>query len=68
MKFKTSIHCASCVAKVTPVLEGIPEIEKWEVDTENPDKILTVKGGDAENIIRALKKIGYQAEKIESES
>lgn len=68
MKFKTSINCAACVAKVTPVLDGIPEITKWEVDTVSPEKTLTVEGGDEETIVHALKKIGYQAEKIESES
>ncbi len=68
MKFKTSINCASCVAKVTPVLEGMSEITKWAVDTAHPEKILSVEGGDEETIVRALKKIGYQAEKIESES
>jgi copper chaperone len=66
MKFKTSINCSSCVAKVKPVLDSL--VEKWEVNTENPDKILTIEGGDEESIVRALKKIGYQAQKIESKS
>ncbi len=42
LKFKTSINCGSCVAKVTPRLNDADFIESWEVDTKNPDKILTV--------------------------
>ena len=42
LKFKTSINCGSCVAKVTPRLNEADFIESWDVDTKNPDKILTV--------------------------
>ncbi len=42
LKFKTSLNCGSCVAKVTPRLNDADFIENWEVDTKNPDKILTV--------------------------
>lgn len=66
LKFKTSINCASCVAKVSPVLDAQNHISKWEVDTAHPDKILRVEGEqiDEEELVRALKKIGYQAERI----
>ena len=67
MKFKTNINCSACVAKVTPVLEADEQVKTWKVDTENPDKILTVEGDHlhAEDLIRALKKIGYRAELTE---
>lgn len=41
LQFKTNIKCGGCIATVTPFLntEGI---EKWEVDLQNPDRILTV--------------------------
>ena len=42
--FKTNINCSSCVAKVTPFLEAAGSVTKWEVDTENKDKLLTVEG------------------------
>jgi len=65
MKFKTNINCSSCVAKVTPILNE--QVNAWKVDTENPDKILTVEGEDinVEDLVHALKKIGYRAEMIE---
>jgi copper chaperone len=67
MKFKTNINCGACVAKVTPVLNDNEQIVSWNVDTENPEKILTVQGAeiDEEDLIYSLKKIGYKAEKVE---
>ena len=65
-KFKTNINCDACVAKVTPVLNGNPTVEKWEVDTKNPDKILTVEGENIneQELVQSLEKIGYRAEKL----
>ncbi|PQJ09368.1 hypothetical protein CJD36_019160 [Flavipsychrobacter stenotrophus] len=42
LKFKTNINCGGCIKAVTPHLEKIQEINSWNVDTSNPDKILTV--------------------------
>ena len=66
LKFKTTINCGSCVAKVTPVLNEQEHIRKWEVDTNNLEKILTVEGEniDEKDLIKSLQKIGYKAEKI----
>jgi len=66
LKFKTTINCGSCVAKVTPILNSNQEVEKWNVDTENPDKILTVEGEniDEAGLIKSLSKIGYKAERV----
>lgn len=66
LKFKTNINCDACVAKVTPVLNGNPTIEKWEVDTKNPDKILTVEGENInkQELVQSLEKIGYRAESL----
>lgn len=63
IKFKTNINCAACVAKVTPVLNENTSVEKWEVDTQNPDKILTVEGENIsqQELIQSLEKIGYKA-------
>lgn len=66
LKFKTTINCGACVAKVTPVLNEQENISSWSVDTENPEKVLTVKGEDIDetDLVRSLLKIGYKAEKI----
>ena len=61
IKLKTNINCSSCVAKVTPSLNEEKSIEKWEVDTANPDKILTVSGEnlDKEKVKEAVQKAGF---------
>jgi copper chaperone CopZ len=44
LKFKTNINCGNCIKSVTPFLNQEIDIEHWEVDTENPDKVLTIRG------------------------
>jgi copper chaperone len=66
-KFKTNIKCGNCVATVTPFLNGIAEVEDWEVDTKSPDKTLTINSTapvEASKVIAELNKAGYQAETI----
>ncbi|MEO8794987.1 MAG: hypothetical protein ABI390_05935 [Daejeonella sp.] len=65
-KFKTSIKCGGCVAAVTPFLNKEERIENWEVDTANPDKILTVNAENisADEIMATINEAGYQASEI----
>ena len=44
LKFKTNIKCAACIATVTPFLNSVGDLKKWEVDTMNPDKLLIAEG------------------------
>jgi copper chaperone len=64
LTFKTNIKCGGCIATVTPFLNNVAGIEKWEVDTTNPDKILTVTGETitTESIETAIKQAGYTIE------
>ena len=66
LKFKTNINCSGCIRSVTPFLNGEKEIAHWEVDTVNPDKILTVSTDTltADEVEEVVKKAGYKAEKI----
>jgi copper chaperone len=66
LKFKTNINCGGCVARVTTFLNKQEGITSWKVDTENPDKILTVEstGAPAVEVITTLAKIGFKAESI----
>jgi copper chaperone len=65
IKFKTNIKCSGCVATVTPFLNEALGENKWEVDYNNPSKILTVVGDkDRETVIRAVEKAGYKAEDL----
>ncbi|HEX6914818.1 MAG TPA: heavy-metal-associated domain-containing protein [Chitinophagaceae bacterium] len=65
-QFKTNINCSGCVANVTPHLSGNEKIRHWEVDTNNPKKILTVEAeGLSEEEIKAIvQKAGFKAESI----
>lgn len=66
LKFKTTINCGACVAKVTPILNEQENLKNWSVDTENADKILTVEGEniDEAELVQSLSRIGYKAEKM----
>lgn len=64
INFKTNINCSGCIAKVTPLLNSDVEIKNWNVDTNNPEKILSVEteAGNANNIIELIKKAGFKIE------
>jgi len=63
LKFKTNIKCGGCIATVTPFLDAKEEISTWAVNTDSPDKILTVEGDvSASTVIETLNKAGFQAE------
>ena len=65
-KYKTNINCGGCVGSITPHLNAINEIKSWEVDTENPQKILTVETDNLsdEAVREIVIKAGYKAEKL----
>ncbi|TLU97345.1 MULTISPECIES: heavy-metal-associated domain-containing protein [Dyadobacter] len=66
LKFKTNIKCGGCVAKVTPGLNETAGVDQWEVDINNPEKILTVNSdGNGDQIISAVKDAGFVIEKID---
>ena len=44
LKYKTNLNCGSCVAAVKPHLDSDASIERWSVDTNDPNKVLTVEG------------------------
>lgn len=65
IKFKTTIKCSGCVVKVTPFLNEALGEDNWEVDYNNPSKILTVVGEtDKAKVIQTVEKAGYKAEAI----
>ena len=67
LKFKTNIKCDACIQKVTPFLNGLNKVDNWEVDTNHPDKVLSIETEEALNpkeVIMLLDQVGYHAEKI----
>lgn len=65
-QFKTNINCGGCVASVKPHLDKAEGICEWNVDTDNKDKILTVKseGMTQEQVLDIVKKTGFKAEPV----
>lgn len=66
IKFKTNINCSGCVMKVESFLNAEKAIKKWEVNTNDPQKILSteIELSDIETVIKAVKKAGYAIERI----
>lgn len=66
IQFKTNINCGNCVRTVTGFLNDVKGMEKWEVDTNNPDKILTIEGEDVrvEEVVAAVEEAGFEIEVV----
>ncbi|RZL20196.1 MAG: hypothetical protein EOO89_01020 [Pedobacter sp.] len=67
LKFKTNIKCDACIKTVTPFLNGLDNVDNWKVDTNHPDKVLSIDTEEALNpkeVIMLLDQVGYHAEKI----
>lgn len=64
IKLKTNIKCGGCISAVTPYLNQSVGEGNWLVDTQNPDKVLTVKteGVSADAVQKAVQQAGYKAE------
>ena len=65
-KFKTSINCGNCKKADTGFINDVPGIESWEVDTNHPDKILSVTGGvNVSDVIEAVEDAGFDISQVE---
>ncbi len=64
--YKTNIKCNGCKTAVTAFLNQEKRINKWEVDLNSPDKILTIEGEniDSKEIVELLKTGGYKIEAV----
>jgi copper chaperone len=67
LQFKTNINCGGCVARVTPRLNETKGILAWKVDTDNPNKILTVETETlgSQHVVEVVKKMGFTIEPLE---
>ena len=68
LKFKTNINCGGCIKSITPHLDKAEGITGWQVNTTNPDKVLTVQseGLSAQAIKNIVEKAGFKAEALAS--
>ncbi len=66
LQFKTNINCNNCVRSVSGFLNEVESINHWQVDIDNPEKILIVEGDDIdiEAVIEAVEDAGFDIEEI----
>jgi len=69
LQFKTNINCGGCVATVKPHLDNADGVCHWEVDTNDKNKVLTVKseGITEQEVISTVQKAGYKIEVLPTE-
>ncbi|QXP68074.1 heavy-metal-associated domain-containing protein [Polaribacter sp. AHE13PA] len=67
VKYKTNIHCGSCIKSVTPALNNLDNVDLWKVDLEHDDKILevTLDDEDKNSVVEAVKSAGFEIEEIQ---
>lgn len=69
LKFKTNINCGNCINSVTPFLNQELDITHWEVDIENPDKILLIRGEiNNKQVVRIIEEAGFKAEPLANDA
>lgn len=63
-QFKTNLNCGGCVSKVQSDLDNADGICHWSVDTNNADKILTIKseGITEDEVVAIVKSKGFKIE------
>lgn len=67
-RFRSNINCSGCIAAVKPFLDQTEGVVRWEVDTNDKDKVLTVESQNitAEEVVAAVQKAGFRAEPLSS--
>src|SRR4051794_25190755 len=60
-RYKTDMHCGTCVESVRPLLDAAPDVTRWAADVAGPDKLLTVEGDGltAERVDALIRPAGY---------
>lgn len=66
IKFKTNLKCNGCISAITPAMNSIKGIIRWNVDLTTPDRLLIVECEDdvSADVLAAINKAGYKIEKV----
>jgi copper chaperone CopZ len=69
LQFKTNINCGNCIKSVTPFLNALETVDRWQVNTDVSDKILSVETEESEAMVKqqvekALQDAGFRIESI----
>ena len=65
-RFRTSIMCNGCIAKVQPILDGAEGVASWKVNLDTPDRVLTVvsNGITEDELLALIRNAGFTIERI----
>ena len=69
LQFKTNINCGNCIKSVTPFLNALETVDRWQVNTDVSDKILSIETEESEAMVKqqvekALQDAGFRIESI----
>ena len=69
LQFKTNINCGNCIKSETPFLNALETVDRWQVNTEVSDKILSVETDESETevtqqVMQAVQEAGFRIESI----
>jgi copper chaperone CopZ len=69
LQFKTNINCGNCIKSVTPFLNALETVDRWQVNTDVSDKILRVETEESEAMVKqqvenAVQDAGFRIESI----
>jgi len=69
LQFKTNINCGNCIKSVTPFLNALETVDRWQVNTDVSDKILSVETEESEAVVKqqvekAVQDAGFRIESI----
>lgn len=66
LKFKTNINSEEDVKTLRPYLDQESTISRWNIDTDNPENVLSASGEELEidTVKKLVEKAGYEAEAI----
>ena len=65
-RYRTSIMCNGCIAKVKPILDSAEGVASWSVNLDTPERILTIvpEGAVEEELLAQLRGAGFTIECI----
>ncbi|MES2372254.1 MAG: hypothetical protein V4557_06725 [Bacteroidota bacterium] len=65
--FKTNLDNPELVSRVTPVLQTMPGVQKWNVDMHDCDNVLRIEATELSprSVEMVLQNAGYYCEELE---
>lgn len=63
-RYRTNLKCSDCIITLTPHLEKVTGLQRWQVDLEHPDRTLSVEVEEdvhKTELEEAIRQAGYEA-------